>query len=364
MRALFTIGDAYLPQVYGGAQSSTHQLATELERRGHQAGILSYLKIGGWTEYRSRIVNLVRGTEFARDTRLGYPVYRSWRPTDLGEVVSRFRPDVVVVQERTSNSTHVAQTFEALGLPVVVYFRNVELDEVGGDPSALQRARFIANSRFTAARYEQRFGVRSTVIPPLVERAQYETASTRENVTFINPYPEKGVDLAIEIARLCPDIPFSFVESWALEGEYREALLKRLETLPNVTLRGKTMDMKSVYGRARLLLAPSRWEEAWGRVATEAQCSGIPVIGSRRGGLPEAIGPAGLVLDFDAPASEWAAAVQRLWDDEREYDRLSAAARSYADRDEMRPDKQFDAFLAVLEDAIGKSAASPERIVA
>jgi len=50
--------------------------------------------------------------------------------------------------------------------------------------------------------------------------------------------------------------------------------------------------MRAAYGRSRLLLAPSRWVESWGRVASEAQISGLPVIATKSGGLPEAVGRA------------------------------------------------------------------------
>ncbi|TIW59462.1 MAG: glycosyltransferase, partial [Mesorhizobium sp.] len=113
----------------------------------------------------------------------------------------------------------------------------------------------------------------------------------------------------------------------------------------------RTSDMKTVYGRTKILLAPSKWEEAWGRVASEAHCSGIPVVGSRRGGLPEAIGAGGVVLDYDAPLADWVATVRRLWSDKAEYDRLSAAAQLFSERPQMNPDKQFATFLDVLNNA-------------
>jgi hypothetical protein len=54
-------------------------------------------------------------------------------------------------------------------------------------------------------------------------------------------------------------------------------------------------------------------KEAWWRVASEARCSGIPVLGSRRGCLPEAIGGGGIVLDCEQPLDAWVAALGRLW---------------------------------------------------
>src|SRR5690606_9611448 len=120
---------------------------------------------------------------------------------------------------------------------------------------------------------------------------------------------------AAEIARRCPEIPFLFVESWKLDGEHRIEVERTLSRLGNVVFEGRTDDMKTVYGRTTILLAPSNWEEAWGRVASEAHCSGIPVIGSRRGGLPEAIGEGGVILDYDAPVEEWVSELRRLWRD-------------------------------------------------
>jgi glycosyltransferase involved in cell wall biosynthesis len=96
------------------------------------------------------------------------------------------------------------------------------------------------------------------------------------------------------------------------------------------------------------VLAPSVWEEAWGRVASEAQCSGLPVIGSDRGGLPEAIGPGGVVLPFSADTDAWVAEVRRLWDDSAAHDAVSAAARRHACRPEMDAGRQFESFSAIV----------------
>lgn len=347
MRILFTIGDPYLPQRSGGAQSSTRQLVEQLRAQGHAVAVMCRLSGGGWTEMSSRIKRRIGRTRFSRDALPGHTVFRAWDPTDATEVVCKFRPDVAVVQN--GSTIPIARSLEAHGVPVVLYFRNVEFEELEGSPAELSRARFIANSQFTANRHNQAFGITCTVIPPLVTPELYRTRSTRDNVTFINPYPVKGLEIALAVAGRCPDIPFVFVESWGIDTELRALLDQRLASLPNVTLQPRTSDMKTVYGKARILLAPSLWEEAWGRVATEAHYSGIPVIGSRQGGLPEAIGPGGLTLDVDAPVADWVAAVRHLWDDPAEYARFSAAALEFSQRPDMQPDYQVGQLLRVLE---------------
>ena len=348
MRILFTIGSGYLPQRSGGAQSSTKQLVEKLGAQGHEVAVMSRLNGNGWTALSSRIKRRIGRTRFSRDSHPGHTVYRAWDPRDTTEVVRNFRPDVAVVQN--GSTIPIAKSLQDHGVPVVLYFRNVEFEELEGSPAELSRARFVANSQFTADRHQEAFGIDCTVIPPLVSPDLYRTETTGTNVTFINPYPIKGLEIALAVAERCPDIPFVFVESWGIDDELRATLDRRLAELPNVTLRPRTSDMKTVYGEARILLAPSLWEEAWGRVATEAHYSGIPVIGSRQGGLPEAIGPGGLTLDVDAPAEAWAGAVRRLWDDPVEYARLSALALDFSRRPDMQPDHQAAQLLRVLEE--------------
>jgi glycosyltransferase involved in cell wall biosynthesis len=326
------------------------QLCAKLAARGHEVAVMCRLIGGDWTALDSRVKRSLTRRRFSCDRRLGLPVYRAWDPTDTAEVVRDFRPDVAVVQ--SGDTMAIARSLQNQGVPVALYLRHVEFEDIGGDLSDLSDAHFIANSAFTASRYTERFGIHCTIIPPFVERSHYETPTTRENVTFINPYPVKGRDIAIAVAEGCPDIPFVFCESWVIDVELREFLNERLAKLPNVSLRPRTSDMKSIYGKARVLLAPSLWEEAWGRVATEAQFSGIPVLGSLRGGLPEAIGPGGELIDGSAPAEVWIAALRRMWDDPVHYQALSDAAYAYSARPEIEPDFQ----IGMLEDVLRTAA--------
>jgi glycosyltransferase involved in cell wall biosynthesis len=269
---------------------------------------------------------------------------------------ARTRPDIAVVQ--CHGSVPLARAFRAAGVPVVLYLRNVEFDELGGDPATAGAGAFIANSRFTAGVYRDRFGIEAQVIPPTIDPARLAVDPDNSAVVFINPVADKGLDLALAIAALCPEIPFLFVESWRLSQDALEALRARIALLPNVTFERRKSDVREVYGRARVVLAPSQWAEAWGRVASEAQVSGLPVLGSDRGGLPEAIGPGGVVLPADAPAEIWADALRRIWSDPVHHATLSAAARSHAASPGMDAGRQFATFLGILRTALaGKDAA-------
>jgi glycosyltransferase involved in cell wall biosynthesis len=235
----------------------------------------------------------------------------------------------------------------------MLHVHDVAFYEHGGEFDGLRHLPCIANSHFTAEKYRSAYGVNATVIYPFVVQERYKTDTTRENITFINPHPEKGRDIAIKIARLCPEIPFTFVEGWRLSDQHRRELADQLAALPKVTFLPSHNDMRKIYGKCKILLAPSVVEEAFGRVATEAHVNGIPVVASSRGGLPEAVGPGGILLDPESPIDDWVYALRRLWQDNEVYAHLSAAAVAHAQRLEMSFAYQIDAHEKAMLAACG-----------
>jgi glycosyltransferase involved in cell wall biosynthesis len=298
---------------------------------------------------------LYAGQKVARDASLGYPVWRSWFPWEnVPYVVQQEKPDLIVVM--AIEPVRMALAAKPTGVPVLMQLMDVEFKDHGGDFRKLGPISCIANSTFTATTYRDEYGVEPVVIYPFIAPDRYQTHTTRQNVTFINPVPEKGRDMAIAVARLCPDIPFTFVETWPLSPEQRQTLMRMLAGLPNITLLPPQKDMRSLYGSCRILLAPSLWSEAYGRVATEAQFSGIPVIASNRGGLPEAVGPGGIVINAEAPPDQWAAVLRRVWNDDDLYHQLSVAADAYAHRPEMSYSALLDQMERAFAGAVGHAA--------
>ncbi len=339
---LFVNPVPYLPDQVGGSERSTHALCAALAARGVPVAVLA--RAGAAPPEGSRANRW--GT---LDEGLGYPVYRV---RDVTGAIAAIAESVHAATVIAQNEFSLASAALAAGFPTLLYLRHA-------DPAWLfARARvppdaelahpllgYVANSDFVRRFYEQRFGFSAEVVTPLVLPEDYRVRSTRERVLFVNPVPVKGVEIALALAAARPDIPFDFVEAWPLsEAEFAQ-LEQRCGALGNVTLRRALSDMRALYGRAKLLLVPSLWEEAWARVVVEAQVSGIPALASRRGGLPENVGAGGIVVDAEAGLAPWRAALSRLWDDDAAYAACAEAARAEGRRPERDPSRIVDRFL-------------------
>ena len=355
MNILFITAHPYLPQMFGGLQRSTDQLCKSLMQRGHKVAVLGSLIPGGPFAVRSRIKMQINsklfGCKVSKDTRQGYPVWRTWCPWSTVEYVAKAENAHLIVV-LAMQSVRMGLAAKETSIPVIMMLQDIEFHQHGGSFTELGDIPCVANSHFTATTYHRAFGVNPTVIYPFISKEKYRTETSRENVTFINPVPQKGRDIALDIARLCPDIPFTFVEAWPLSAEQRRDLMVKVSVLHNVTLLSPQNDMREIYGKCKLLLVPSVWEEAYGRVATEAQVSGIPVVASTRGGLPEAVGSGGILLDPAGPIEPWVNSVRKLWSDKAYYNELSAAALAYAQRPEISFTHQIDLWEQVLH-AVG-----------
>lgn len=355
MKFLFASEYDHLPQRFGGLQSNTHELSLGLIRRGHQAAVAAKLIPTGYLGIRTRALGKIVGKRKLHDKINGYPTYRRWVVEDsLPDLVAEIRPDIVVTQ--VLNPLPLARKLAELSIPAIVYLHDVAWHLLGGDPRTLEKATFLANSHFTASAFEKTFGLGASIVRPFFRPDQYHASRrSNENVTFINPHPVKGSETAMQIVSSCPEIPFRFIRSWRLPEEQEEALTDHARRHSNLTVEPQRRDMKQVYRRAKIVIVPSKCEESWGRVATEAQFSGIPVVASNHGGLPESVGPGGILIDPDSDIENWVRAVRRLWFDEAHYRDISAAAMLHSKRGEIDPDKQIDALLSVAHQAIERN---------
>ena len=193
----------------------------------------------------------------------------------------------------------------------------------------------LVPSRFSADYYREALGLDCVTFPDILDGLRCET-NERIYLTFVNPSIEKGVyafaRIADELGRRRPDIPILVVESRGTEATVADCGLE-LRDHGTVNFMAHTADPRQFWGVTKVCLLPSVCWESQPLVAVEAMINGIPVIGSDRGGIPETLGAAGIVLplpDRITPATRmlptaeevepWVQAVIRLWDDAEFYE--------------------------------------------
>ena len=157
-----------------------------------------------------------------------------------------------------------------------------------------------------------------------------------DHITFVNPIPLKGLEIALRVAQLLPHRRFVFVEAWNLPGPQRKALDRELSELPNVTFRPRSVGLADVYRSTAVLLVPSQCPEAFSRVVLEACANGIPVLASRVGGVPEAMGQSGVLLAAGDEPEHWAQAIEEILGDRSRFASLAASALANAQRAEFQ----------------------------
>ncbi|HYE37882.1 glycosyltransferase [Methylocaldum sp.] len=349
MRILLITNRPHFPQQIGGRESVIHETACELKRRGHEPFVMCGLEPTGWLYARNRIINRVTGSTYPGDSHAGYPVFRGWLwESGLVELTRKIKPDAAILETR--EPLHYAAKLQPFGVPSVVRMHDSSLHLMGGDPRDFPHIPFVAVSKFLADRFTAQFSVPATVLPPPVNRERCTTKSTRRKVVFVNPRPIKGGDIAIAVAEKCPSIPFKFFEAWVKDDAVKE-LEAKARRLPHIEWSPSVTDPKKIYEDAHTVLIPSRGNETWGRVATEAHFNGVPVIATRRAALPESVGPGGILIDPDADADTWVSALRSLWDDADLYKKACDAALAFSQRPEVDVSRVMDTLLELIERA-------------
>ena len=138
--------------------------------------------------------------------------------------------------------------------------------------------------------------------------------------------PTKGVECLLAAFR---DYERPDAELWIAgsgKSDYLAALQAQTQD-SRVRFLGRVAP-RDFYKQVDIVVAPSLWHEPLGMVVAEAFAFGRPVIGSRRGGIPEMIrdGENGLLFEPDQP-KELIQALRRLGDDAGLRERMGHAAR-------------------------------------
>jgi glycosyltransferase involved in cell wall biosynthesis len=187
-----------------------------------------------------------------------------------------------------------------------------------------------------------------------------ERICVRPNFAWPAPRREGPGECFLTLGRLSPEKGLdTIVSSWSsrvplvVVGEGPEQARLEAMARPGVEFRGavESEAVPGLLGRARALLYPSRCYEGSPRAVIEALASGVPVIASDIGGLPEHVedGVSGLLVRADDEKA-WAGAIERLEDD-AESERLGQGAYE-AWRTRFNPEIGLASLEAIYRKAI------------
>lgn len=219
-------------------------------------------------------------------------------------LLDSYKPDIVWFYGGQTLELLIADEARARGIPSAFYL-------VNGNYLSPRWCRDVSlvltDTEQTAQLYKEKVGFLSKPVGKFIDPKCFVAEHhQRKNLTFINPTFEKGASifaqLALKLGKERPDISLEVVEArtdWsAVLKEATQLMGVPHEQLNNVVVTGNTNDMRLVYERCRVLLAPSLWWESGARVLAEAMLNGIPAVVSNHGGSASLVESGGILLDF------------------------------------------------------------------
>lgn len=362
-KLLFVTTLPFYPDASGGSEKSSTYLFDSLRQLGWQVEVLCGLSLRSPYFRRACLQSLKHlklPSYYAVDEDLGYPCWRyvntllkegQWFDCLDGRL-REFQPDYVLSHYRVGDPPLIDRSAHQ-GYSSFYFVR--WLSKIVDGFIFPDDIHFLANSPFTASNIAQFTRNEVGVVLPFVDFDQYKVVKReRQYITFVNPVPEKGLDIAIEIARRLPQERFLFVRGkWGTYSARRsDDFMKPVYELPNVEVWDHQQDMRRVYAVTNILLVPSQFSETFGRIIVEAQVNGIPVVAANVGGIPYTLGRGGILVEPKDQPQNYVEAIVKLRADEKFYTQLSALALENSQRPEFDPQHQVKTFIEFIENRV------------
>jgi N-acetyl-alpha-D-glucosaminyl L-malate synthase BshA len=342
---------------YGGSGAIATELGIELAKRGHEIHFISYAQPFRLPHFMERVY--FHEVETTRYPLFEHNNYSLSLAAMMHEVAIRAKLDLLHVHYAIPHATSAWIAREMLGdrhpLKIVTTLHGTDITLVGQERSYFDITRFsiqksdgiTAVSDYLKRETVDRFNVAADgieVIHNFVEPGLYDRAAYKcHKDAFLPPgemlvmhvsnfRPVKRIADVVRIfARIHKQVPSKLV--FVGDGPERPVATAEADALgitDRVIFLGKQDSVAELLACADLLLLPSA-SESFGLVALEAMASGVPVVASRAGGVPEVVedgvtGHLGEVGDVEAMAD---AGIDILSNDQK-WVRMSVAARKIA----------------------------------
>lgn len=332
------------PPPPGGIQTIVRNLETGLTDADHDVEVVHVdPEEFEWTA--SDFVPTPRWLYSGRAALTGQFVYLNAVYRRTVEAIEQFDPDIVHAMHVRCWPALVAAGEHDISKVLTTYA--LELEEKTLAANAIEESDAVhAISEFTASlvREGAHGNPKIEVEPPSIDVNAYrETAKSVQSdgsvVTLARFVDRKNIETVVEAwSRLPKDVRDNRELIVAGDGPNRPALVQRAEDLPNVKFPGwvNGEEKRQLLARAdAFAMVPRRDDfdvEGFGIVYIEAQAAGTPVVGSRHGGAPEAVGDAGIIVEDENDPDEVAGAIETLLQDDAKRKSCLAAASERIDQ--------------------------------
>jgi len=156
----------------------------------------------------------------------------------------------------------------------------------------LKNVKLFAVSGYLQAKIKNELGLDSDIWHPLFDLGRYrlkKNGSRNSHLGYYSAGRHKGDAIVNQLALDIPNREFLVIGRFYTHG---------FAAIPgNLHWLGDNPDYKRFYNSIRLLLVPSLTEEGFPRVILEAAVNGIPTLANSVGGIPEALGNSGLLVE-------------------------------------------------------------------
>lgn len=300
---------------YGGSGAVATELGIALAERGHEIHFITYRQPFRLPAFLPRV--FFHEVDVGRYPLFEFPPYDLALAVRMHEVVRDHKLDLIHCHYAIPHATSAWIAREMLkagghGLRIMTTLHGTDITIVGQDPSFHEITKFsiersdtlTAVSEFLKKETYHAFGctacnvqvIHNFIDPNVYDRSRHDSAlakqfGSRPILMHISNFrPVKRVRDVVRIfARVNREIPSALV--MVGDGPDRAAAEEEARTLgieENVQFLGKIDMVAPLLAASDLFLLPSS-SESFGLSALEALASGVPVIGSNAGGLPEVV---------------------------------------------------------------------------